>query len=123
MKKILSIILALTLVFTLAVPSFAASKDDWSKVWKSNDAEAGIIMFVGSNETERNFSWYSETESEPTVTISTKKDLSSADVFKGTQVEAIESGKMKLPCSAILTGFGAGMTVGTTIVRLREGIA
>ena len=38
-------------------------------------------------------------------------------------VEAIESGKMKLPCSAILTGFGAGMTVGTTVVKLREGIA
>lgn len=92
MKKFLSIILALTLVFTLSVPSFAVSNDDWSKVWKSNDAEAGIIMFVGSNETERNFSWYSETESEPTVTISIKKDLSSADVFKGTQVEAIESG-------------------------------
>ena len=38
-------------------------------------------------------------------------------------VEAIESGKMKLPCSAILTGFGAGMTVGTTVIKLREGIA
>lgn len=38
-------------------------------------------------------------------------------------VEAIETGKMKLPCSAILTGFGAGMTVGTTVVKLREGIA
>lgn len=38
-------------------------------------------------------------------------------------VEAIENGTMKLPCSAILTGFGAGMTVGTTVVRLREGIA
>lgn len=37
-------------------------------------------------------------------------------------VESIESGKMKLPCSAILTGFGAGMTVGTTVVKLREGI-
>ncbi len=37
-------------------------------------------------------------------------------------VEAVESGKMKLPCSAILTGFGAGMTVGTAVVRLREGI-
>ena len=40
-----------------------------------------------------------------------------------TLVEAIRDGKMKLPCSAILTGFGAGMTVGTTVVRLREGIA
>ena len=37
--------------------------------------------------------------------------------------EAIEEGKVKLPCKAILTGFGAGMTVGTAIVRLREGIA
>ncbi len=38
-------------------------------------------------------------------------------------VEAIEKGTIKLPCSAILTGFGAGMTVGTTVVKLREGIA
>ncbi len=37
--------------------------------------------------------------------------------------EAIKSGKIKLPATAILTGFGAGMTVGTTVVKLREGIA
>lgn len=37
--------------------------------------------------------------------------------------EAINQGKMKLPCTAVLTGFGAGMTVGTAVVRLREGIA
>lgn len=37
--------------------------------------------------------------------------------------EAIQQGKIKLPCSAILTGFGAGMTVGTAVVKLREGIA
>lgn len=38
-------------------------------------------------------------------------------------VEAIEQGKMKLSCTAVLTGFGAGMTAGTAIVKLREGIA
>lgn len=38
-------------------------------------------------------------------------------------VEGIEEGKIKLPCKAILTGFGAGMTCATSIVRLREGIA
>lgn len=38
-------------------------------------------------------------------------------------VEGVEEGKIKLPCKAILTGFGAGMTCATTIVRLREGIA
>ena len=38
-------------------------------------------------------------------------------------VESVQKGTMKLPCSAILTGFGAGMTAGTAVVRLREGIA
>ncbi len=38
-------------------------------------------------------------------------------------VEGVEEGKVKLPCKAILTGFGAGMTCATAIVRLREGIA
>ena len=37
--------------------------------------------------------------------------------------EGIEEGKIKLPCKAILSGFGAGLTWGTVIVRLREGIA
>lgn len=37
--------------------------------------------------------------------------------------EAIEEGKVKLPAKAILSGFGAGLTWGTVIVRLREGIA
>lgn len=36
--------------------------------------------------------------------------------------ESVESGKVKLPCTAILCGFGAGMTWGVAIVRLREGI-
>lgn len=36
--------------------------------------------------------------------------------------EGVESGKIKLPCTAILCGFGAGMTWGVAIVRLREGI-
>lgn len=36
--------------------------------------------------------------------------------------EAIEEGKIKLPATTILTGFGAGLTWGTVILRLREGI-
>lgn len=36
--------------------------------------------------------------------------------------EGIEQGKIKLPSTAILCGFGAGMTWGVAIVRLREGI-
>ncbi len=37
-------------------------------------------------------------------------------------VEGVEKGKVKLGSTAILTGFGAGMTWGGVIVRLREGI-
>lgn len=36
--------------------------------------------------------------------------------------EGVQSGKIKLPCTGILCGFGAGMTWGVAIVRLREGI-
>ncbi len=36
--------------------------------------------------------------------------------------EGIQNGKIKLPCTALLTGFGAGMTCGNAIVKLREGI-
>lgn len=91
-RKLLSLILAVAMLFTMSVPSFAVSKENWEQVWTSADAKAGIIMFVGSSESERNFSWYSETEGEPYVTISVKKDLSSAEVFKGTCVDAVESG-------------------------------
>ena len=37
-------------------------------------------------------------------------------------VESVEQGKVKLGTTAILTGFGAGMTWGGAIVRLRDGI-
>ena len=36
--------------------------------------------------------------------------------------EGVESGKIKLGSTAILCGFGAGMTWGAAVVRLREGI-
>ena len=36
--------------------------------------------------------------------------------------ESVEKGKVKLGSTAILCGFGAGMTWGGAIVKLREGI-
>ncbi len=37
-------------------------------------------------------------------------------------VEGVEQGKIKLSSTAVLCGFGAGMTWGAAVVRLREGI-
>ena len=63
-------------------------------------------------------------EFSPENVISNIKDYAntSAASIPIALVEAVENGKMKLPCSAILAGFGAGMTVGTAVVKLREGI-
>lgn len=36
--------------------------------------------------------------------------------------EGIQDKKINLPCTALLSGFGAGMTCGNAVVRLREGI-
>lgn len=70
------------MLFTMSCQTFAVSKENWEQVWSSDSAAARIIMFVGSNESECNFSWYSETESEPFVTISTKKKFQSAETLK-----------------------------------------
>ncbi len=61
----------------------------------------------------------------PKNVISNIKDYAntSAASIPIALTEAVNQGRMKLPCSAILTGFGAGMTVGTAVVKLREGIA
>ena len=91
-KKLFAVILAVVMLFTMSCQTFAVSEENWEQIWSSADAKAGIIMFVGSNESERNFSWYSETESKPTVTVSTKKNLSSPEVFEGTCIEAVEGG-------------------------------
>ena len=90
MKRLLSIILVITMLFTLAIPSFAVSKEEWQKLWESDSSDAGIIMFVGSNESERNFSWYSSSEGENSVIISNNEDLSSPEIFKGTQFNSVE---------------------------------
>ena len=94
-KKLFAVILAVVMLFTMSCQTFAVSEENWEQVWSSADAKVGIIMFVGSNESERNFSWYSETESKPTVTVSTKKNLSSPEVFEGTCIEAVEGGVVK----------------------------
>ena len=91
-KKILTLVLAIAMLFAFAVQSFAVNESFWWKIWGSSES---ITMFVGSNESERNFSWYSDYESYPTdercpkVIISTNKDLTSSQIFKGYCTEAV----------------------------------
>lgn len=84
-KQILAIVLALSVMMSMTVTSFA-SFSTWDIAWNTDDAKAGITVFVGSNETERNFSWYSATESSPSVRIG--ESTLSLKTVNGTCVKA-----------------------------------
>lgn len=87
-KKLFSVLLAVFMLVSTAIPSFATDDIAWDIVWESDDTDAGIIMFVGSDESERNFSWYSDTQSEPYVKIAKDILMLSSSTFKGTSVAA-----------------------------------
>lgn len=88
--KIFSVFLAVIMLFIMSTTSFAMSESQWSEVWESGDAQAGIIMFAGSDETQRNFSWYTPSENEPYVLISENSDMSDASEFTGTSVKTAD---------------------------------
>ena len=90
MKKLLCFLLTAILLATSAVPAFATDEASWNTVWTSEDAGAGLIMFVGSDESERNFTWYTEEQNTPSVLISTNGMLTGSEKFEGTSVKATD---------------------------------
>ena len=66
-KKILSFILAAIIVFSSIIPSFAMTKPAWDEYWTSAEAQSGLIVYPGSNESERNISWFSAENGEAKV--------------------------------------------------------
>lgn len=89
-SKIISVFLAVIMLLSMSSTSMAMSEAQWADVWASEDAQTGIIMFAGSNDEERNFSWYSESENEPYVLISVNEDMSDAVKFAGKAVKAAD---------------------------------
>ncbi len=89
-KKLLAFLLTAVFIAISVVPTFAMSQESWDTVWSSDDAKAGLIMFVGADESERNFTWYTEKQSTPSVFVGTDARLSDADEFTGTSVQASE---------------------------------
>lgn len=90
-EKFFAAVLGVLMLALAAVPSFAADEAAWELLWKSADAQAGIVMFAGSDETQRNFSWYTQAENVPYINLSTNADMSGSKVFKGTSVAAADS--------------------------------
>lgn len=82
-KKILSLILALVILVTSVPFAFAQSVEEWNSYWKTADAEAGIIMFNGEDDSKRNFTWYFDGYTKPAVHLSTNSDMKDYTVFWG----------------------------------------
>jgi 3',5'-cyclic AMP phosphodiesterase CpdA len=82
--------MTVVVIATSAAPTFAMNQSSWGAVWSSEDTKAGLIMFVGSDETERNFTWYTENQNTPTVVVDTDRFFSDSEVFTGTSEKASE---------------------------------
>ncbi len=90
-KNLLCFVLTALFVATSVFPCFAMGESSWDAVWASDDSEAGLIMFVGSDESERNFTWYTENENTPKVVVSTDRTFADSDEYTGTTVKASDS--------------------------------
>ncbi len=70
LKRVLSLIFAVVILFTAVMPSFAAGDSFvWQQLW-NQEYDIGVILFPGINNSEMNVSWYSQTESTPKVLVS-----------------------------------------------------
>lgn len=87
MKRLTAVFLAAVMLFTASATSFAHGANDWAAYWLTEEAQAGIIMFPGADDSSRNFSWYSDKESVPEILVSLSADMSGATSFKGYALE------------------------------------
>lgn len=107
-KKILSVFLAFVMVFTAFSPAYAQTAENaWNSYWETADAKAGIIMFPGADDSQRNFSWYSDSESVPEIVLSEKSDMSGSASFSGYSVETYSGNYAN---KVTVTGLEAGKT-------------
>ncbi len=89
-KRIFSVLLALAVMLTAAIPSFALGDIAFEKSW-ADEYDNGVILFPGSNDSEMNVSWYSETESEPKVIVAEGLFVTDSDkAFKGNCVKTYD---------------------------------
>ena len=86
-KSLTALLISVIMLVTAVVPAFAEG-NSWDAVFEAADTKAGLVMFPGSDETERNFTWYTETENTPVVTLSTNILMADAEEFEGTAQKA-----------------------------------
>lgn len=85
MKKFVCILLSTAIFLSAFIPCFAHSEEDWANYWATGESQSGIIVFPGSNEGERRFSWYTENQSTPKVEINNENG--ETKTFEGNSVK------------------------------------
>lgn len=104
-KKLISIVLSLILVFTCMPNAYALSYNEllWAD---TKEAQMGIIMQPGKDESERYFSWYlPEGESDCHIEISRNPLMLDAVSFEGEVIDDRHSGSVaKVVVSGLIPG-------------------
>ena len=113
-KRISALVMAVLVFMTAFVPSYAFIEDDivwvdkdlmWAAGWEK-EYENAVILFPGSDDSEMNVSWYSETESQPRVVVSEDSLLSrDTETFTGYCVETYDG---DFSNKVTITGLEAG---------------
>ena len=107
-KRIFTVLLAVLIAISAVAPSFAVSNDLlWQASWEK-EYENGVVLFPGSDDSEMNISWYSETESEPKVVVNEGYIITeNAETFTGYCVKTYDGDYSN---KVTITGLEAGKT-------------
>ncbi len=101
--KAISIILAFIMLLScFGTTGFAFTEKAWDNYWQTDEAQLGLIMQPGSDESERNFSWYMPAGTKSCcVLVGTSPDLSDAECFYGRVIKTAQD-----DCAAKVTVTG-----------------
>ncbi len=107
-KGVLAVIFAVVIMLTSIMPSFAVADSlVWQQLWEQ-EYDNGVILFPGSDNSEMNVSWYSNTESTPKVLVSEGRALkNNAEEFEGYSVKTYSG---DFSNKVTITGLEAGKT-------------
>ncbi len=87
-KNLVSVVLAVVIMMTAVVPTFAGfGEATWELTW-SKEYENGVILFSGSDNSEMNVSWYYSEEADGEVRVSSLQNLSGGKTYSADCVKA-----------------------------------
>lgn len=101
--RVISVLLAAVMLLScLGGAGFARTAEEWDAYWETDEAQRGLIMQPGSDESERNFSWYMPAGTQSCeVLVSASPDMRGAESFAGRVIKTQQN-----DCAAKVTVSG-----------------